>query len=143
MEYIKPIRIEICLTPKACPRPRVTKFGHCYMPKDYKDWCHAVALIANSQYKGLPIQDCAIDLVFVHKRPKSKRGKPTQRLPRCAKPDLDNQIKGILDALQAARILEDDRFIFKITAVQWYGPMDALPTMEITILPLKKAKKRL
>ena len=34
----KSYHFDYLLEPKSCPRPRVTRSGHSYMPKDYVEW---------------------------------------------------------------------------------------------------------
>ena len=34
----KSFHFDYLLEPKSCPRPRVTKSSHSYMPKDYVEW---------------------------------------------------------------------------------------------------------
>ena len=142
MEYLTPINLEIGITPIACPRPRATKYGHMFMPKKYKDWIGIFGALAKSQYKGKPIFDCAVDITFVHRRPKSKRGKLNQYIPKCTKPDLDNCIKAVLDGLVSCGVLEDDRFIYKIGAQQFYGKDKENPSITISLSQIKTRKKR-
>lgn len=117
------------INPVACPRPRVTKSGRVYYPKKYRDWIKEmkVHLSQMTLPEGVPIH---IDVVFVFHRP--------QRLPRYGdrvihhkRPDLDNCVKALLDALP----LKDDCVVFSITAKKYYAAWNESPNIEIHIEP--------
>lgn len=116
------------ITPVAKGRPRFTRQGHAYTPKKTEMFEKALRLEARSEMaeRGLSIFKNAltIDLIFCLPKPKSaKRERPTTR------PDLDNYIKGVLDALNGIT-WEDDSQIVELTACKQYGGQQIILTIE-------------
>ncbi len=57
--------------------------------------------------------------------------------PHTQVPDLDNLVKGVADALQDARVIEDDRFICRILASRYFGPLtEPVGYSEIVLSPM-------
>ena len=83
------------IEPKAKARPRVTSNGT-YMPRDYQEWRERFVALVGDQWRGEPFGMFGIDLTVTTK---------TGRM----RPDLDNVLGAVLDALQAARVVENDR----------------------------------
>tara|TARA_B100000513_G_scaffold192048_1_gene117966 strand:- start:7409 stop:7720 length:312 start_codon:yes stop_codon:yes gene_type:complete len=82
---------------------------------------HAVDQIQN-QYgdaEKLANQPLRLQLVFVHKRP--QRIKCTQRVPKTTKPDIDNLIKMVMDAITKSGIWLDDNIVTEVAASDWYA----------------------
>ena len=93
---------------KPTPRPRFNgRFA--YMPKPYEEY--QKSLIALLKEQGVPKADyCHIHLVFHFAYPKSTpKYKRLDGFPLRSKFDTDNLAKGVMDALQKADIIEDDR----------------------------------
>lgn len=102
------MQIKIEREPIACPRPKVSKWG-AYYPKRYADWKKATT-------KDLQHLEPAniLVLLFVIKRPKAlKKG---NRVLHTKKPDLDNMVKAVCDALPY-----DDSKIHTIFAQKVYA----------------------
>lgn len=101
--------------PKGQPRPRAfSSHGHArvYDPGTAEGWkgeiARAVGLVA-SPYLG----PCSVDLVFVFARPKHhyrKNGSVRETAPfwHASKPDIDNVVKAVLDALTQLGVWRDD-----------------------------------
>lgn len=49
------IRLELHHKPMSKPRPRASRNGHVYMPRDYEIWREAIAIDAQAQYRGEPL----------------------------------------------------------------------------------------
>lgn len=101
-------------TPKATPRPRATKMGTVYYPAGYKKYIAAL----RDELQNLDIPDGPLhaDIVFIMPR--------VQRLPahgnriiHTKRPDLDNMVKAVLDALP----LSDDARVCSIRAAKYYA----------------------
>ena len=95
------------------PRPRFNgKFA--YMPKTYVEY--QKALVTLLQAKGITKSDyCRIHLIFHFQYPKSTpKYKRIDGAPLFNKFDTDNLAKGVMDALQKAEIIEDDRQIYDL-----------------------------
>ena len=95
------------------PRPRFNgKFA--YMPKTYNDY--QKMLVALIQEKGIEKGEYKrIHLIFHFEYPKSTpKYKRIDGLPLLNKFDADNLAKGVMDALQKAEVIEDDRQFYDL-----------------------------
>jgi len=109
------------IKPKGKARPRVTSRGT-FMPKDYTDYKKQLALLAASQ--RFKIDDESLNIKFYFEPPKSINKKVLKQHERDAligsyhkaKPDLDNLVGAVMDAL-----LADDSSIACINAQKLYG----------------------
>lgn len=118
----------VMIEPRACPRPRVSRGGGVYYPKKYQEWVkQCAALLA-----GIPLPEgpLHIEIIFVFHR--------VRRLPRYGgrvihdkRPDLDNCVKSLLDALP----LEDDKVISSLYARKYYASSEETPHIELKIKP--------
>ena len=105
------VRIPYPAQPKA--RPRVTSRGT-YMPKPYTVWKENVATVMGLRMKPLTGR-VAVSMVFhsdyftvsVNKTEKERFGRA----------DIDNMIGGVLDALQDAGVIENDRDVVWVEGV--------------------------
>jgi Holliday junction resolvase RusA-like endonuclease len=124
----KEYHLDYLLVPKACPRPRVTKTGHSFMPKEYVAWkkrfIQETAIGLYEHHKNFKPIDVPIniEIQFVFPRPQrlQHREVPSTRIPHASKPDIDNLIKSVLDGLVDAQIMTDDNLVTKITASKEY-----------------------
>lgn len=115
------IKLSFPIAPVAKERPRFTKTGHTYTPKKTVQFERQIRTLAQHQmwqYKRQPFSDAVtVSLHFFIKPPKNKKSNreyPTTR------PDIDNLIKSILDALNGI-LWDDDSRICKITAEKKYS----------------------
>jgi len=108
--------------PVAMGRPRMTKQGRAYTPAKSREYMNnAIDQITDhwGNKPQLANEPLRVHLVFVHKRP--KRITATERVPKTTKPDIDNLIKMVLDALTKACIWTDDNIVTEICATDWYA----------------------
>jgi Holliday junction resolvase RusA-like endonuclease len=116
--------------PKAQPRPRMTRTGHAYNPDSAKEWKRAI------QAAFLPLRKETIDepveiaVCFFMPRPKSMK-RPECFIPHTKKPDGDNLIKAVMDALTDIKIWSDDSMVFDARAIKCYATEE--PGAGITI----------
>lgn len=100
-------------------RPRTTKTGHVYTPKGTAEYERAAALLMRQQWKDrAPFDEaCVLSVVAVKARPKRllRVRDPEERIPCTTKPDGDNILKIIADALVKAGCIRDDVLI-----VEWH-----------------------
>ena len=120
--------------PVSCPRPRVSRWGAFY-PKKYKqakaDYSIQIRNQLN-QYGFLQFSGCVqIHIEFIHKRPKAMKGESRQYKP--TRPDVDNLVKSVFDALTASVAIKDDSQIVRLSAVDLYGRRDEDPHILIEI----------
>ena len=100
------------------PRPRFNgKFA--YMPKSYNDYQKALVALIHEQ--GVPKGDYTrISVVFHFSYPKSTpKYKRLEGVPMRNKFDCDNLAKGVMDALEKAQIIEDDRKFFSVKSEKY------------------------
>lgn len=120
--------LDYMLEPKSCPRPRVTKSGHAFMPKDYIEWkrrfIEETAVALGELYPDFKTIDYPIKLAiqFIFPRPQrlQHREIPSIRLHHASKPDIDNCIKSVMDGLSDAQVYRDDNVVSSITATKFY-----------------------
>lgn len=107
------------ITPIAKGRARVSRYGHVFTPKKTRDFEEEIKTHAKILMLGKPIFDTAlnVEVAFVFKRPKSvkikKRKHPT------IKPDCDNLIKSLFDALNGV-VWTDDAIVVNVSACKIY-----------------------
>ena len=114
------------IRPKPAPRPRFSKTGT-YNTKEYTSYKKAIAHIAKTKYKLQP-SDKAISLKieFLYIKPKSwsKKKKETTQY-HIVKPDVDNLVKAVKDALNGIAY-KDDAQVVKIEAQKRYSDAEAV-----------------
>jgi Holliday junction resolvase RusA-like endonuclease len=99
------------IDPVPCPRPRVTKAGVTYYPKRYTDYKKAIGLMLKQQWMSREPADffyLSAEFYFAYPKsfPKRQREEAAPMRKRC---DLDNLVKGLMDAMQDAGMIQDDR----------------------------------
>ena len=120
--------------PVSCPRARVTRWGTFY-PKKYKNAKQDYSIQIRNQlnkYGFLQFSGCVqLHVEFVHKRPKALKGE--SRHYKHTRPDVDNLVKSVFDALTASGAIKDDSQVVLLTAVDLYGRRDEDPHILIEI----------
>lgn len=91
--------------------------GRKFKTKKYDMWREETLWLVKAQSKSNAIKDCSIDFKFYLNSPAM---------------DLDNMLKPIIDTLQFAGIILNDRYITKITAEKIKSKEEKI---EITITP--------
>jgi Holliday junction resolvase RusA-like endonuclease len=135
-------------------RPRATVQGgkaRVYTPTATAAWEHYAALDLCSQYRNAyPVDPCwpmagplGCEIVAVFPRTaellrkvKGEYKHPTWRLPHATKPDADNIAKSVLDAVEKAGIISDDKRIALLTIGKHYAMIHEEPRVEIRIWSL-------
>jgi len=120
-------------TPKAQPRPRATRIGkhaRVYNPSTTDAWKAAITREATPfiEEQGTINGAVRVSMVFMISRPKSHfgTGKNSEVLKQAAatehvcKPDVDNLIKPVLDALTKAGAWADDCQVVKLAVYKKY-----------------------
>lgn len=119
------------IEPVACPRPRVTRTGRVYYPKKYQEWIKEAKIHFSKM--NIPKGAVHIDVIFVFHRPKRLK-RYGEREIHDKRPDLDNCVKALLDALP----MDDDCRVSSIRARKYYAAWDELPNIELYVEPLDK-----
>ena len=114
--------------PKA--RPRITKFGRAYTPKRTKDYEALIQKHLPDTFIDTPVE---VYITAIFKRPLRLKRKqdPTALIPHDKRPDLDNIVKAVLDALNY--ILKDDSIVVSIHAQKFYAELHNSPRTIISI----------
>ena len=105
--------------PKAQPRPRMTKTGHVYTPDSAKAWKEAIMAECMARCKNVITQPVKLTVRFFFPVPKNK--KKECNIPHAKKPDVDNLLKAVMDAMTAAKVWKDDALVYSSSADKWYG----------------------
>jgi len=129
-------------------RPRATVQNgraRVYTPTATADWEHFAAVEMRSQYESSgPMTGplgCEIVAVFPRtaellRKVKAGYKHPTWRLPHAVKPDADNVAKSVLDAVEKAGIICDDKQIALLTVGKHYAMIHEEPRVEVRIWSL-------
>jgi Holliday junction resolvase RusA-like endonuclease len=113
------------------------------MPEKYMTWKRGAALLLANQARraGFPFGKgpIRVSVVAVFDRPLSRPASVKKedwgggRCKRWAKPDADNILKAVCDALQDGGIVSDDCHIEIGSVARWYGSIGELPSVLISV----------
>jgi len=113
--------------PKPKGRPRVTRSGHAFTPKATREYEKLIVSEWNIQHgKATPIENpIAVRVMFYMPIPKATSNKARERMAAglevpAKKPDIDNLLKAVLDALNG-KAYHDDNQIVEISAKKLYS----------------------
>ena len=100
--------------------------------EEYKEYLKL--LREDLQHYQIPDGPLAVSIRFVLKRP--QRLRKGDRVIHDKRPDLDNLVKGVLDAIP----IDDDARVVQLSAIKWYASSDESPNilLEITQFQPKK-----
>jgi Holliday junction resolvase RusA-like endonuclease len=105
--------------PKAQPRPRMTASGHVYNPGSADAWKEIVRTAFNSFHKPPITNPIRLRVSFFLPRPKALKGEDA--VPHVKKPDVDNLLKALMDAMTVAKVWKDDAQVFESLAGKYYA----------------------
>lgn len=129
-------------------RPRATVQGgraRVYTPTATADWEHFAALELRAAWEAKPPMTgplgCEIVAVFPRtvellRKVKGEHKYPTWRLPHGVKPDADNIAKSVLDAVEKAGVILDDKQIALLTVGKHWAMISEQPCVEVRIWSL-------
>lgn len=122
------IFFHVPMEPKGSPRPRTTKTGHVFMPAGYMAWKKAFASYATQSMPDAALPwwpgktPLELDVDIKVKMPKSwSIKKQCEHLGRgiAQKPDIDNILKSVMDALNGVA-WEDDAQVTRVSvSTKW------------------------
>ena len=117
-------------------RARITRTGHAYTPAKTQRWEDAAAALIRSRI-GSPMYDQPLKLeAFAYfDRPQRllRKSSPLNRVHHTAKPDADNIVKIVSDALVKAGVVRDDAIINMMMCVKYYRPLREGPSVSIML----------
>ena len=108
--------------PKAQPRPRMTANGHVFNPKSADAWkaeIQAAFLMCRKETITEPVY---LKVCFYLPMPKDMKKSEDECIRHAHKPDLDNLLKAVMDALTSVHVWKDDALVFKTDCEKWYSP---------------------
>lgn len=119
------MKVVIPMPPKSKGRPRFSR-GHAYTPKETREYEEAVRQIVKSVIKSPFNNGLRLTINFYLQVPKSwPKAKQEQarngQVRPTTRPDIDNLIKAIMDALNDGIGYNDDKQIVELHAYEWYG----------------------
>ena len=136
-------------------RPRLsTRGGHAraYTPKKTRLWEEYAASLMWKTHKGDPIAaPVRVTVNAVQERPKrllprsaggsfpAREACPLGRLWRPTKPDADNVLKAVLDALVLAEVILDDVQAVEVVARSLYGDIGETSRVEVEVVLVGEA----
>jgi len=107
-----------------------------YTPKKTAQWEALAALALADQWCERPL-DCPISIGILALFPRPQRmvwkTKPMEREPYCQTPDVDNVVKAVLDAVEKAGVLKDDKLIWSVDCIALYCSGDESPRVEVRV----------
>lgn len=106
-------------TPKAQPRPRMTKTGHVYTPDSAKAWKEAVWAKCLAHRKPIITQPVRLTVCFYFPIPASEQKREVP-YPHTKKPDIDNLVKAVMDSMTNAGVWMDDTIVYALCAEKWF-----------------------
>ena len=123
--------------PVAKARPRVTKTGHAYTPEKTVNYENLVRLMYSNKYHGMSFPakvPLTMEIKVFMGIPQSTSKKRAADMMKCKerptkKPDVDNIIKIVMDALNGVAY-PDDKQVVSIVCNKYYN---ATPRVEVQI----------
>lgn len=138
------MKFTIHATPKPKGRPRVTRSGHAFTPKATREYEQLIVGEWEVQHgKTEPTKNpVAVRVRFYMPIPKATSNKTRERMATglvvpAKKPDIDNLLKAVLDALNG-KAYHDDNQIVEISAKKLYSTE---PRTEVFISELVKGER--
>ena len=109
--------------PKAQPRPRMARNGHVYNPNSADSWKEEVkAAFLPFCRRRRPLTDpIHLRVDFFLPKPKDLKIGRGNKVPHTKKPDADNLLKAVMDAMTEAGVWKDDAQVFWPEAPKWYA----------------------
>lgn len=129
-------------TPKGQPRPRAFARGNraaVYDPGTAEGWKGQIALAVQGLLPPAPIAGPVyVSITFYLPRPKRlmRKKDPDEEIPHTGKPDLDNLVKAVFDALTQVGLWEDDSQVYSSVVHKVYVAKGGRPGAGIMVKPL-------
>lgn len=120
-------------------RPRATVRGgqvRTYTPKRTQQWEAVAASTLMAEWSEAPLDGpVSVGILALFPRPQRMvwKRKPMPREPYIQAPDIDNVAKAILDALQKAGVLRDDKTVWSLDCIALYCSGDEAPRVELRV----------
>ena len=120
-------------------RPRAVSRGgfvRTYTPPKTARWEAVASSVLMAAWGAAPLE-CPVTVGILALFPRPQRmiwkRKPMPREPYSQKPDLDNCVKAILDAMEKAGIFRDDKQVWAVDCIKLYCSGDESPRVEVRV----------
>jgi len=116
---------EVFGRPFAKQRPRATRQGRVYTPKETVSFERQVGLIAAQHFPEPLVGPVSVTIRATFEPPKSwSKRKTAEHInrPHCQRPDIDNCAKAVLDALNRIAWADDGQ-VAEVTVSKVWGPV--------------------
>ena len=123
-------------------RPRVTTkggFARAYLPKATRAGLDMASTIIKAHWRREPMSTpVGVRACFVSRRPNKLKARKhgDNRQYRPVRGDVDNLLKSLLDACQAAGVFHDDGQCAYVECYDLYAARDEGPHVEVEVFPL-------
>jgi Holliday junction resolvase RusA-like endonuclease len=111
--------------PKAQPRPRMATNGHVYNPDSADAWKEKIkaTFIGISRRNATITDPVHLKVTFFMPVPKGMKIDSTdgRYVPHTKKPDADNLLKAVMDALTEVWVWKDDSLVYRTEVIKWYA----------------------
>jgi Holliday junction resolvase RusA-like endonuclease len=109
--------------PKAQPRPRMTANGHVYNPDSADEWKEEIRCAFIDCRRPTITKPVRLKVYFFMPVPKGMKivCKDGRYMPHVKKPDTDNLLKSVMDALTETRVWKDDALVYWTEAIKFYA----------------------
>jgi Holliday junction resolvase RusA-like endonuclease len=107
-----------------------------YTPKKTAQWEGAAASTLMDQWCARPLDGpVSVGILALFPRPQRMiwKRKPMDREPYCQKPDTDNVVKAVLDAMEKAGVVMNDKQVWSVDCVALYCSGDESPRVEVRV----------
>ena len=121
----------LLVEPQPTPRPKVKRAGGVYYPSNYLQYKkRLVEMLVQAHHKQIFSEELSpihsVELTFFFRYPKSTAKKRLVDLQPCfTKADVDNLAKGVLDAMEQAGIIKNDREIVHLDVAKYWTTGDS------------------
>ena len=105
--------------PKAQPRPRMTAKGHVYNPNSADAWKEEIKNVFRPVLKQTIDEPVFLRVSFF--LPGKTSSVSEQNIPFEKKPDLDNLLKAVMDAMTNIGVWKDDALVCATDTSKWYA----------------------
>ena len=105
--------------PKAQPRAKMTMNRHVYTPRSADAWKEEIKSAFRPVLKPTITGPVKLQVSLFLPRPKALKG--DQNIPHDKKPDTDNLLKAVMDAMTNAKVWNDDAQVFETHVGKYYA----------------------
>jgi len=143
--WVPYITFSVSGEPKAQPRPRAYSLNgkaRMYNPNSANEWKKLIGFTgAHVHGHRDPLNEpLRVDCIFLFPRPQRIQAKVYDRwlygdreFPHCGRPDLDNLLKAVLDALVDSPVISEDKVVIESSCRKYYHAVGEYPGALIRI----------